>query len=142
MREKDFFCTKITKLKILWIIFHKFRGYLSLAFIRKSNITFEHHKLLSRSQRDREVFDKFRGALAEVTKKCDLSNGEKEYIRGIFINNTKNHDIQRKLSTETKGISNHLKTTKPTKSQNHQSKSQCNSYVKREPAIDIGRENS
>ena len=44
---------------------------------------------------------KFWGALAEMAEKCDISSGEEEWIRDIFINKMRNYDIQRELLTET-----------------------------------------
>ena len=87
-----------------------------------------------------------------MAKKCDITAGEEEWIRDIFINNMKNYDIQRKLLTETlpprkalnvalideKGILNHLKLTNNFKSNGssvHKSNSHFN--VKREPTLNI-----
>ena len=98
---KRIFGQKPTKEKILQISFKEFWDFLAIAFIRKTNVTFERHKLLNLKQRDRESLEQFWGALAEMAKKCDIAAGEEEWIRDIFINNMKNHDIQRKLLTET-----------------------------------------
>ena len=122
---KRIFGQKFTKVKVLHISFKQFWEFLAIAFVRKTNVTFERHKLLNRKQRDRESLEQFWGALAEMAKKCDITAGEEEWIRDIFINNMKNYDIQRKLLTETlpprkalnvalideKGILNHLKLT-------------------------------
>ena len=120
---KRIFGQKFTKVKVLQISFKEFWEFLAIAFVRKTNVTFERHKLLNRKQRDRESLEQFWGALAEMAKKCDITAGEEEWIRDIFINNMKNYDIQKKLLTETlpprkalnvalideKGILNHLK---------------------------------
>ena len=87
--------------KILQISFKEFWDFLATAFVRKTNVTFERHKLLNRKQRERESLDQFWGALAEVAKKCDIATGEEGWIRDIFINNMRKYDIQRKLLTET-----------------------------------------
>ena len=88
-------------MKVLKISFKEFWESLAIASVRKTNVTFERHKLLNRKQRDREPHEQFWGALAEMAKKCDITAGEEEWIRDIFINNMKNYDIQRKLLTET-----------------------------------------
>ena len=99
--------------------------FLATAFVRKTNVTFEGHKLLNPKQRDRESFEQFWGAPAEMAKKCDIAAGEEEWIRDFFVNNMKNYDIQQKILTEIlptrealnvalideKGILNHLKLT-------------------------------
>ena len=82
-------------MKVLQISFKEFWEFLAIAFVRKTNITCERHKLLNRKQRDRESLEQFWGALAEMAKKCDITAGEEEWIRDIFINNMKNYDIQR-----------------------------------------------
>ena len=119
MKEKE------TSLKILQISFKKFWDFLATASVRKTNVTFERHKLLNQKQRGREYLEQFWVALAEMAKDCDIAAGEEKWIRDIFINNMKNYDIQRKLLTETlqpreslnvalideKGILNHLKLT-------------------------------
>ena len=83
------------------ISFKEFWDFLAIAFVRKTNATFERHKLLKRKQRDRESLEQIWGALAEMAKKCDIAAGEEEWIRDIFINNMKNYDIQSKLLIET-----------------------------------------
>ena len=120
--------------------------------MRKTNITFERHKLLNRKQRDRESLEQFWGALAEMAKRCNIPTGEDEWIRDIFINNMKNSDIQRKLLTETlpplealnvalideKGITNHIKMTSTFKSNGYSSNKSFNHFnVKREPTLNI-----
>ena len=113
--------------------------------------------MLNRKQRDRELLEQFWGALAEMAKKRDITAGEEEWIRDIFINNIKNYNIQRKLLTETlpprealnvalkdaKGILNHLKLTNNFKSNGptvHKSNNHFN--VKREPILNIERSNN
>ena len=130
---------------------------LSIAFVRKTSVTFERHKLLNRKQRDRESLEQFWGALAEIAKRCDIHTGEDEWIRDIFINNMKNSDIQRKLLTETlpplealnvalideKGITNHNKMTNAFKSNGYSSNKSFNHFdVKREPTLNIERNNT
>ena len=116
---------KFTRVKILQISFKEFWENLSLAFVRKTNVNFERHKLLNRKQRDRESLEPFWGALAEMAKRCNISTKEVEWIPDIFINNMKNSDIQCELLTKTlpplealtvalsdgKGILNHMKMT-------------------------------
>ena len=148
---------KFTKVKVLQISIKEFWDSLAIAFVRKTNVTFERHKLLNRKQRDRESLEQFWGALAEMVKKCDITAGEEEWIRDIFIHNMKNYDIQRKLLTETlppreslnvalidkKGKSNHLKLTNNFKSNGsslHKSNSHFN--VKREPTLNIEKSNN
>ena len=148
---------KFTKVKVLQISIKEFWDSLAIAFVRKKNVTFERHKLLNRKQRDRESLEQFWGALAEMVKKCDITAGEEEWIRDIFIHNMKNYDIQRKLLTETlppreslnvalidkKGKSNHLKLTNNFKSNGsslHKSNSHFN--VKREPTLNIEKSNN
>ena len=148
---------KFTNVKILQISFKEFRDFLAIAFVRKTNVTFERQKLLNRKQRDRESLEQFWGALAEMAKKCDIAAGEEEWIRDIFINNMKNYDIQMKLLTETlpprealkvalineKGILNHLKLTnkfKPNGTSVHKPHSLFT--VKREPTLNIEKSNT
>ena len=90
---KKLFSQKFTKIQVLQISFKEFWENLSLAFVRKINITFEKHKLLNRKQRDREPLEQFWVALAEMAKRCDIPTGEDEWIRDIFINNMKNSNI-------------------------------------------------
>ena len=125
--------------------------------MRKTNVTFESHKLLNRKQRDRESLEQFWGALAEMAKKCDITAGEEEWIRDIFINNMRNYDIQRKILTETlpprealnvalideKRILNHLKLTNNFESNGptvHKSHNHFNAI--REPTLNIERCNT
>ena len=143
--------------KILQISFKEIWDLLATAFVRKTNVTFERHKLLNRKQRERYSLEQFWGALAEMAKKCDIAAGEEEWIRDIFINNMKNYDIQRKLLTEIlpprealnialideKGILNHLKLTnnfKSNRSSVHKPLSHFN--VKREPTLNIEKSNT
>ena len=91
--RKRIFGQKFTKVKVLQISFKEFWESLAIAFVRKTNVTFERHKLLNRKQRDRESLEQLWGALAEMAKKCDITAGEEEWIRDIFINNIKNYDI-------------------------------------------------
>ena len=97
---KRIFGQTFTKVKILQISFKEFWNSLAIAFVRKTNVTFERHKLLNQKQRVRESLEQFWDALAEMAKKCDITAGGEEWIRNIFINNMKNYDIQRKLLTE------------------------------------------
>ena len=116
--------------------------------MRKTNITFERHKLLNRKQRDRESLEQFWGALAEMAKSCDIPTGEDEWIRDIFINNMKNSDIQRIPLTKTlpplealnvaligeKGITIHIKMTSTFKSNGYSSNKPFNHFnVKENP---------
>ena len=119
---------KFTRVKVIQIAFKEFWENLSIAFVRKTNVTFERQKLLNRKHRDRESLEQYWGALAEMAKKCDTSVGEDEWIRENLINNMKISEIQRKLLTETlpslealnvalideKGITNHMKVLNPT----------------------------
>ena len=154
---KKIFGQKFTRVKVLQISFKEFWENLSVAFVRKINITFERHKLLNRKQRDRESLEQFWGALAEMAKRCNIPTGEDEWIRDIFINNMKNSDIQRKLLTETlpplealnvalideKGITNHIKMTSTFKSNGYSSNKSFNHFnVKREPTLNIERTNT
>ena len=66
---KRIFGQKFTKVKVLQISFKEFWESLAIAFVRKTNVTFERHKLLNRKQRDRESLEQFWGALAEMAKK-------------------------------------------------------------------------
>ena len=75
-----------------------------------------------------------------MAKRCDIPTEEDEWIRGTFINNMKNSDIQRKLLTETlppleasnvalideKGITNHIKMTSTFKSNGYSSNKSFN----------------
>ena len=156
-KGKRIFGQKFTKVKILQISFKEFWDFLATASVRKTNVTFERHKLLNRKQRDRESLEHFCGALAEMAKKCDIALGEEEWIRDIFINNMKNYNNQRKLSTETlpprkalnvalideKGILNHIKLTNNFKSNGssvHKPHSHFN--VKREPTLNVEKSNT
>ena len=154
---KRIFGQKFTKVKVLQISFKEFWEFLAIAFVRKTNVTFERHKLLNRKQRDRESLEQFWGALAEMAKKCDIIAGEEEWIRDIFINNMKNYDIQRKLLTETlpprealnvalideKGILNDLKLANNFKSNGSSVHKPSNHFnVKREPTLNIERSNN
>ena len=154
---KKIFGQKFTRVKILQISFKEFWENLSVAFVRKTNITFERHKLLNRKQRDRESLEQFWGALAEMAKRCNIPTGEDEWIRDIFINNMKNSNIQRKLLTETlpplealnvalideKGITNHIKMTSTFKSNGYSSNKSFNHFnVKREATLNIERTNT
>ena len=98
---KKIFGQIFTRVKVLQISFKELWENFSIAFVRKTNIAFERHKLLNRKQRDRESLEQFWGTLAEMAKRCDIPTGEDEWIRDNFINNMKNSDIQRKLLTET-----------------------------------------
>ena len=49
---KKTFGQNFTRVKVLQISFKEFWENLSVAFVRKTNITFERHKLLNRKQRD------------------------------------------------------------------------------------------
>ena len=154
---KRIFGQKVTKIKILYILFKGFWDFLATAFVRKTNVAFERHKVLNRKQRDRESLEQFWGALAEMAEKCDIAAGEEEWITDIFINNMKNYDIQRKLLAETfpppealnvalidqKGILNHLKLTNTFKS-NGSSVQKPHSHftVKREPTLNIKKRNT
>ena len=73
---KKIFGQKFTRVKGLQISFKEFWENLSTAFVRKTNITFERHKLLNRKQRDRESLEQFWGALAEMAKRCNIPTGE------------------------------------------------------------------
>ena len=154
---KRIFGQKVTKVEILQISFKEIWDFLATAFVRKTNVTFERHKLLNRKQRERESLEQLWGALAEMAKKCDIAAGEEEWIRDIFKNNMKNYDIRRKLLTETlpprealnvalidkKGILNHLKLTNNFKSNGssvHQPHSHFN--IKREPTLNIEKSNT
>ena len=125
--------------------------------MRKTNVTFERHKLLNRKQRDRESLEQFWGALAEMAKRCDIPTGEDEWVRDIFINKMKNSEFQRKLLTETlphlealnvalideKGITNHMKMTSTFKYNGYSSNESFNHFnVKREPTLKIERNNT
>ena len=154
---KRIFGQKSTKINILQISLKEFWDFLATAFVRKTNVTFERHKLLNRKQRDRESIEQFWCALAEMNKKCDIGAGEEEWIIDIFINNMKNYDIQRKLLTETllprealnvalideKGILNHFKLTNNFIS-NGSSVHKPHSHftVKREPTLNIEKSNT
>ena len=81
---KKIFGQKFTRVKVLQISFKEYWENLSVAFVRKTNITFERHKLLNRKQRDRESLEQFWGALAEMAKRCNIPTGEDEWIRDIF----------------------------------------------------------
>ena len=67
---KRIFGQKFTKLKILQLSFEEFWHSLAIAFVRKTNVAFERHKLLNRKQRDRESLEQFWGALADILKKA------------------------------------------------------------------------
>ena len=156
-KGKRLFGQKFTKVKILQVSFKECWDFLATAFVRKTNVTFERHKLLHRKQCDRKSLEPFWGALAEMVKKCDIAAGEEEWIRDIIINNMQNYDIQRKLLTETlpprealnvalideKGILNHLKLTNSFKS-NGSSVHKPHSHftVKRELTPNIEKSNT
>ena len=155
--EKRIFGQKVTRVKILQISFKEFLDYLATAFVRKTNITFERHKLLNRKQRDRESLEQFWGALAEMAEKCDIAAGEEEWIRDILKNNMKTYDTQRKILTKTlpprealnvalidkKGILNHLKLTIKFKSNGSSvHKPHSHFIVKREPTLNIEKSNT
>ena len=70
---KKIFGQKLTRVNILQISFKEFWENVFVAFVRKTNVTFERHKLLNRKQRDRESLEQFWGALAEMAKKCNIS---------------------------------------------------------------------
>ena len=55
--RKKIFGKKFTRVKVLQISFKDFWKNLSLAFVRKTNVTFERQKLLNRKQRDRESLE-------------------------------------------------------------------------------------
>ena len=84
---KKIFGQKFTRVKILQISFEEFWEYASIAFVRKTNVTFERHKLLNRNQRDSKSLEQCWGALAEMARRCNISAGEDEWIRDNFINN-------------------------------------------------------
>ena len=154
---KRIFGQKLTKVKILRNSFREFWEYLGTAFVRKTNVTFERHKLLNLNQRDRKSLEKFWGALTKMAKKCDIASGQEEWIRDIFINNIKTYDIQQKLFAENlppgealnvalideKRILNHLKLTINFKS-NGSTVHEPHSHftVKREPTLNIERSNT
>ena len=46
---KKIFGQMFTRVKILQISFEEFWEYASIAFVRKTNVTFERHKLLNRN---------------------------------------------------------------------------------------------
>ena len=77
---KKNFGQKFMRVKVLQISFKEFWENLSIAFVRKINLTFERHKLLNRKQRDRELLEQFWGALAEMAKRCDIPTGEDKWI--------------------------------------------------------------
>ena len=56
---KRIFGQKFTKVKVLQISFREFWDSLAIAFVRKTNVTFERHKLLNRKQWDRESLEQF-----------------------------------------------------------------------------------
>ena len=56
---KRIFGQKFTKVKILQISFEEFWENFSAAFARKTNFTFERHKVLNRKPRDRESLEQF-----------------------------------------------------------------------------------
>ena len=56
---KRIFGQKFTKVKILQISYKDFWYFQAAAFVRKTNVTFEWHKLLNRKQRDRESLEQF-----------------------------------------------------------------------------------
>ena len=59
--RKSIFGQKFTKVKVLQIFFKEFWDSLAIAFVRKTDVTFERHKLLNRKQRDRESLEQFLG---------------------------------------------------------------------------------
>ena len=65
---KKIFGQKFTRVKVLQISFKEFWENLSIAFVRKTNITFEKHKLLNRKQRDREPLEHSGGHLQKWQK--------------------------------------------------------------------------
>ena len=74
------FGQQFTRVKVLQISSKDFWENLSLAFVRKTNVTFERHNLLNRKQRDRESLEQFWAALAEMAERCNKSAGEDEWI--------------------------------------------------------------
>ena len=117
------FTQKNPRVKILAITFSEFWTLLDAAFNKPPNTTFERYKLLNRKQKDRESYEQFWGALADlaIIKESD----EAEWIGDIFICNMKKTDTQRKLLSTTispseafnhalideKGYFNHQKLT-------------------------------
>ena len=65
---KRIFGQKFTKVKNLQISFKEFWDFLAIAFVRKTNVTFERHKLLNRKQRDRKSLEQYWGALQKWLK--------------------------------------------------------------------------
>ena len=155
--EKKIFGQKFTRVKILQTSSKEFWENLSMAIVRKTNVTFERHKLLNRKQRDRESLEQFWGALAEMAKRCNISAREDKWIRAIFINNMKNSETQRKLLTSTlpplealnvalideKRITRHMKVTSDFKSNGYSSNKPFNHFnIEREPNLNIERSNT
>ena len=77
---KKIFGQKFTRVKVLQIPFKDSWENLFLAFVRKTNVNFEKHKLLNRKRRDRESLEQFWGALVETAKRCNIPAGEDELI--------------------------------------------------------------
>ena len=70
---------------------------MEIAFIRPRNITFDRYVFFSRKQKKGETVEQFYSILKELAENCDFESREKAIIRGIFITNMLDGDIQREL---------------------------------------------
>ena len=75
---------------------------LDKVFTKQRNKTFDHCTFLTRKQLQGEPVEKFCGCLREVSLNCGLGSHEESIIRGVFIANMKDGEIQRELMKETR----------------------------------------
>ena len=71
------------------------------AFIRPCNITFNRHIFMITKQLRGEMVEHFYGKLKELEENCDFENKEETLIRGVFITNLMEPEIQKELLKQT-----------------------------------------
>ena len=69
---------------------------------KQRNITFDWYTFLTRKQLKGEPVEKFNGCLRELSLNCDLGSYEESIIRGVFIANMQDGEIQRELLKKTR----------------------------------------
>ena len=75
---------------------------LDRMFSKQRNLTFDRCTFLTRKQLKGEPVEKFYGCLRELSLNCDLGSHEESIIRGVFIANMQDGEIQRELLKETR----------------------------------------
>ena len=74
---------------------------MEIDFIRPLNIRFDRYEFFSRKQKKGETVEQFYSIVKELAENYDFENREEVIIRGIFITNMLDDDIQRELLRDT-----------------------------------------